>query len=114
MKKEKLKKYLESIKKITEQESKLDDALREISPDFGGYSNELAIDTLLNMMKDLAKDESEWIDYFIFELDWGKSYKDGMVTDENGKNIPLATIDDVLNIIEKENKEDVENTGVSE
>lgn len=114
MKKEKLKKYLESIKKITEQESKLDDVLREISPDFGGYSNELAIDTLLNMMKDLAKDESEWIDYFIFELDWGKSYKDGMVTDENGENIPLATIDDVLNIIEKENKEDVENTGVSE
>ena len=87
MKKEKLKKYLESIKKITEQESKLDDVLREISPDFGGYSNELAIDTLLNMMKDLAKDESEWIDYFIFELDWGKSYKDGMVTDENGKTV---------------------------
>ena len=43
-------------------------------------------------MKDLAKDESEWIDYFIFELDWGKSYKDGMVTDENGKNIDATYV----------------------
>lgn len=112
--KEKLKNYLETIKKITEQERKLDNVLREISPDFGGYSNELAIDTLLNMMKDLAKDEYDWISYFIYELDWGENYQEGSVTDKDNNPIPLATIDDVLNMIEKENKEDVENTGVSE
>lgn len=41
------------------------------------------------------KDINEWISYFCFELDFGRKYKDGMVTDENGKNISLATVEDL-------------------
>lgn len=45
------------------------------------------------------KDIDEWISYFCFELNFGRKYTDGAVVDENGKNIPLATIDDLYNLL---------------
>lgn len=45
------------------------------------------------------RDVEEWISYFCFELDFGRKYKDGMVTDKDGKNIPLGTIGDLYNVL---------------
>ena len=45
------------------------------------------------------KDVDEWISYFCFELDFGKKYKEGCIKDENGKDIPLATSDDLYTIL---------------
>lgn len=45
------------------------------------------------------KDIDEWISYFCFELDFGRKYKDGLVLDKDGKNISLATIDDLYNLL---------------
>lgn len=45
------------------------------------------------------KDVDEWISYFCFELNFGRNYKDGAVSDEHGNNIPLATIDDLYNLL---------------
>lgn len=45
------------------------------------------------------KDINEWISYFCFELNFGKKYKEGSVLDENGKTIPLATIDDLYDLL---------------
>lgn len=45
------------------------------------------------------KDTDEWISYFCFELNFGKKYKEGSVLDENGKSIPLETIDDLYNLL---------------
>lgn len=45
------------------------------------------------------KDKNEWISYFCFELNFGRKYKEGSVLDENGKNIPLETVDDLYDIL---------------
>lgn len=45
------------------------------------------------------KDINEWISYFCFELNFGRKYKDGAVLDDNGKNISLATSNDLYNLL---------------
>ena len=37
------------------------------------------------------RDQYEYIDYFIYELDYGRKYEAGMITDENGQDIDLHT-----------------------
>ena len=59
------------------------------------------IDTTIKILHKLfsEKDMNEWISYFCFELDFVKKYKDGLVKDEFGKNIPLATFDDLYTLL---------------
>lgn len=45
------------------------------------------------------RDRDEWISYFCFELHFGRKYKEGSVTDENGNVISLATIDDLYDLL---------------
>lgn len=37
------------------------------------------------------KDAVENIDYFIYELDYGRKYEPGMITDENGHDIDFSS-----------------------
>ena len=55
----------------------------------------LAIDLLAQMMED----DDDLIGYFIFELDWGKDYEPGCLTDKNNEDIPLATLRDLYNVL---------------
>ena len=99
-KRESIIKWLDDLKLIMEQEIKLNNSLKEISADFGGYANEIAINTILEMLKYLMEDKYELLDYYIFELEWGSIYKEGMVSDKLGNDIPLKDYDDLFNIIE--------------
>lgn len=42
---------------------------------------------------------SDWISYWIWELDYGEKYKDGWITDENGNNIKMKTVEDLYNFL---------------
>ena len=59
------------------------------------------MDTTIKLLHNIfsEKDKNEWISYFCFELDFGKKYKDGIIKDEFGKNIPLATYDDLYKLL---------------
>ena len=46
--------------------------------------------------------DSDWIPYWLWELDCGKAYDDGMVTDADGKEVRLKTIDDLYDVIKGE------------
>lgn len=45
------------------------------------------------------KDINGWISYFCFELNFGRKYKEGAVLNEYGTPIPLATIDDLYDLL---------------
>lgn len=59
------------------------------------------VDTTMKLLHNIfkEKDADEWISYFCFELDFGRKYKDGLVKDEFGKIIPLATFDDLYTLL---------------
>lgn len=53
---------------------------------------ELTIQTMFNDI------ENDWIGYWMWELNFGKRYEDGMIQDDNGI-IPLATSEDLYNLL---------------
>ncbi len=98
----KFEKYMLKLKELVEDEQELDNAFKKFSPEWGGFSNEKAIDLTLTLLKELVNDKYGDIDYFIYELEWGKKWYVGCVTSEDGKDIPMATIKDLYNFL-KEN-----------
>ncbi len=51
------------------------------------------IELLHNILEDLDKDE--WIDYFCFDLDFGKKWEIGMIKDNNGNDVKLESAEDL-------------------
>ena len=100
-------KHLKNVVKIVEFENKLWKLMRE------SYDNcidcELNYPTLIDDVVDLLSiataDKSEWISYWVFELDCGKKYKDGMITASDGSIIKLASIKDLWELLSEENKQ---------
>lgn len=69
--------------------------------DFFPYSKYEA--KMVELLSILMEDESGWISYFIYELEFGRRYKEGDITatDKNGKEvaIPMKTIDDLYKVL---------------
>ena len=68
------------------------------------YDYSLVLNSLLLLLKEIFNDDSGWIEYYIYELDYGKKYKEGCVT-QNKKNIPLATPKDLYNLLKSNQNE---------
>ena len=46
-----------------------------------------------------------WIEYFVYDLDFGTKYEDGMIKDTDGNIIKLSTVEDLYNLLIKEIEE---------
>ncbi len=51
------------------------------------------------LLKRIMNDQYEYIDYFIYELDYGRKYKSGMITDEDGQDVDIHTPNLLYNFI---------------
>lgn len=49
------------------------------------------------------RDQYDYIDYFIYELDYGRKYEAGVITDENGQDIDIHTSDLLYDFITTNN-----------
>lgn len=89
---------MNELQGLCEAEEELGGVLKKIGADnilwFDKHES-LIIDILQDIFHD---NENNWIDYAIYELDWFKSYKDGMIT-ENGKNVPLRDAGDLYDLL---------------
>ena len=43
------------------------------------------------LLKQIMRDKYDYIDYFIYELDYGRKYEEGMITQADGRNIDIHT-----------------------
>ncbi len=60
--------------------------------------------TVVFLLRKLLKDAFENIDYFIYELDYGRKYELGMITDEDGRDIDLSTAEKLYDYLTGEVK----------
>lgn len=94
---------MESIGKQLDHDFKCYEAFSTILPnDFvTGYDNHFILHQLIKLLEiafgDCHKDS--WIEYFIYELNFGKSYKDGDITNEDGTPIDLSTVDKLYDFL---------------
>lgn len=98
-------KHIKRLQELTEERDRINDILKN-SKLSDGFSEGLFGTTwyevlITDILKDAFNDESDWIGYWIYELEFGKTYKKGCVKTPNGKNIPLKTIDDLYNLLTK-------------
>lgn len=79
--------------------------LKKVFPDaFQGnllYDNSAVIDQIIKMLKVLFKDTNDWIDYFIYELDFGKKNEYLKVTEKDGTNVPLRNATHLYDLLLK-------------
>ena len=52
-------------------------------------------DELLRLLTQIMKDDDGLISYFCYEIDFGREWKVGCITDTDGTDIPLGTIEDL-------------------
>ena len=68
------------------------------------YDNSLLTNQLLKILNKIFNiKENEYgtdIEYFMWELEFGKKYTEGCIS-EDGENIPLATAEDLWNLINR-------------
>ena len=104
IKKEDFVKAMGSIKKQTEIDDKNSDAFSIILPeDFITRTENVLYDEVIGIWEKLTNDTSKWIEYFIYELNFGKENHRLKVYEKDGvTEIPLANINDLWTILMRE------------
>ena len=89
--------FVDSMNKLQDLDEKLstvDNALKDLSPDFGGLYIPDFFDLAINVLQEAIDDKYNWLMYFTYERDWLKDMKLGDIEVE-GKPIPIETWEDV-------------------
>jgi hypothetical protein len=70
------------------------------------YDNDRMIEMLIEILKEAMADtwEYSFIDYFIYELDFGRKYKDGCIVSETKENINLSSIEKLWDFLANNNQ----------
>lgn len=98
-------KTMQELQSLEKDIENVDKALKKLDPDFGGFYISRCTNLILDILKVAMNDKYEWIDYYIFELDWGSKWHPGTVTENKGKkDIKLKTLEDLYNYITHQNK----------
>lgn len=97
--------FIETIGELEKQkihDRKCSNAFKVLLPhDYtSGYDNHLLQEQLIKLLKVLTNDnhKDSWIEYFIWELDFGRLYKDGCVTILD-KKVSLKTASDLWDLL---------------
>jgi hypothetical protein len=90
--------FIEVLNALDEQSKHDDmcsDAFRKILPEASGvyYITDSIVEALHKTLDHLSeyKDSGDWVFYFIYDLDFGRKYKKGMVNQPNGDEIRINT-----------------------
>lgn len=102
--------FVETIEVIREQlnhDYKCNEAFEVILPsDYViGYDNGRLYDQIIKLLQYLTDDDSEtgWIEYFIWELDFGKKYEKGCCF-QNNIEIDLSNAEKLYNVLKNNKK----------
>lgn len=63
------------------------------------YDNHWLMNSLIKIIKIAMNDKDDWTDYYIWELNFGRKWKKGMVLVKN-KDFKLQNADDLWNLIQ--------------
>jgi len=106
---------IKSIEKQIKYDVSVAETLAKIFPNSYSinliYDNSIVQNILIEILKDSVGDNNNWIEYFCWELDFGKENYRLKVTDENNKEIPMSNASELWNFFEKNKKKMKENDG---
>lgn len=86
---EKLKEVNNFVNKVNSEARKLDDAI--ISDFFNASSLSISHENIVLELLENMFDDKDILSWWLYELDYGRKFKMGYMTDEKGNNIDLST-----------------------
>ena len=106
---------IDKLKEASDLRNKVDTLFREsrenIDCDFANsaslqVAHESSVIQLLQILMDDTEDDNRYSDisYFIYELDYGRKYKPGMITDQDGNDIDFSTAEKLYDYLVEKNK----------
>ena len=99
-------KIIRDIQKMQEINDQLYETVKNTAmADFPPHVCDYA-DHVIDVLSIMFRDPGEWISYFIYDLDFGKDYTEGCVTDEFNKNIDLSTSENLYDYLVSELEEE--------
>ena len=63
------------------------------------YNNDAIINSYIDLLSELTGDTCGWINYWMWEIDFGKENDKYKVYCKEGNEIPLSTAEDLYNLI---------------
>ena len=98
-KKEAFLKVMKEYKQLIDDIDNVHNAMKKLDPDFGGFCISRLENFCSKLIKHSFDDKFDWISYYMYDLEWGKKYKKGTIIGDNGKIIPLKTLEDLYNLL---------------
>ena len=98
MTKKEFKQFMTELMEIKKATDNLNNSLRVFEPDFNYFGLTRYESLVVDILKNVMNDKSDWIGYWLYELDCGKKAKSSSVK-KNGKNILIKTIDNLYDCI---------------
>lgn len=88
-------KIINKLKNIDELENNVNSLFRksnnDMIRDFSYCMISASNSALIRILEKMFKDDDEFISYYIYELDYGKEYKEGSIIDKDNKPIDIST-----------------------
>lgn len=63
------------------------------------FTDPEADEYIIELLEEMFDDESHWISFYIYELDCGRRWNPGYITDEDGRDIPLSCTEELWNLL---------------
>ncbi len=93
---------IDELEKLDDKIENMNSALSELSEvsyNFSGFLFDSHINLILNLLELITHDvETQWIKYYIYELNYGKKWKKGYITFD-GEDIKLKNSKDLYKIL---------------
>ena len=91
---------INKLQELSEEQEEFNNILSKIDPEFGGgYVHNKTIFLVEELLSKLMNDKYDNISYYMWEIDFGKEYQEGCITDEDGTPIPLSNAEELYDLI---------------
>ena len=96
-------KRINYLKEKDESQQKINEVFSTEFEDCYFFPFDNMISEIVDLLEVIFTDtENRWISYWVYDLEYGKNYEDGSVTEADGSIIKLATAEDLYNFLVKE------------
>lgn len=96
---------MNKLEELNKEQEEFYNILHKMDNEFGGcYIHNKTISMVEDLLKNLMNDKYDYIGYYMWELNFGKDYTDGIITEADGTIIKLANAEDLYNLITSNQK----------
>lgn len=107
-------KIMDALQKSSEKAERIDEAINAAIEDRNTVNGDICFEemfcdwelqeTVINALSKEMNDEKDpygdtWIDYFVYELDWGKNWTPGCATDKDGNEIKMRNAGELYDFL---------------